>query len=196
MRNAPDNDDDLDYIIVAKDGRVWLARLFAVILVKIVQRRGIVLCPNYVLGEGALRQERHDLFIAHELAQMVPIMGENVYDQMRQTNAWTSALLPNADTAPLFTQLQEPRGIVSKFKKTVEFVLGGALGDRFEKWEMRRKIRKFAAQLETSIEGTLDESQVKGHFMDYGQWTMQNYQTQVDALGLQVPQHYGADAAD
>src|SRR5688572_10172908 len=54
MRNAPDERDDLDYMLVTAPRRVWLARAFSILLVRVVKLRGIVLCPNYVLAESAL----------------------------------------------------------------------------------------------------------------------------------------------
>ena len=75
MRNASADDDDLDYVLVTAPGRVWLARAFAIVLVRLAKRRGVVVCPNYVLAESALAQDKHDLFMAHEVAQMVPIYG-------------------------------------------------------------------------------------------------------------------------
>jgi hypothetical protein len=91
MRNAANARDDVDYVLVTAEHRVWLARAFAIVLVRLGRLRGITLCPNYVLAEGALEQERHDLFIAHEVAQMVPISGFDVYHTMRDCNRWVSA---------------------------------------------------------------------------------------------------------
>ena len=46
VRNAAAHDDDLDYVLVTAEGRVWLARAFAIVLVRLAQRRGVVVCPN------------------------------------------------------------------------------------------------------------------------------------------------------
>src|SRR5690606_16752064 len=49
VHNAAGPDDDLDYMLVTSANRVWLARAFSIILVRLAQRQGVTVCPNYVL---------------------------------------------------------------------------------------------------------------------------------------------------
>lgn len=190
MRNAPHHDDDLDYVLVTAPGRVWLARAFSILLVKLVQRQGVVICPNYVLSETALAQERHDIFIAHEVAQMVPIYGRPIYNDMRTSNRWVEAHLANAKTS--FYQVSEhsPSRAWRWLKRSAEFLLGGTIGDKLENWEYQRKLRRFAADLQTpNSAARLDDQQVKGHFRDHGHPVLQQYQERLrqydlDALSL------------
>lgn len=197
MRNAPHGDDDLDYILVVRDGRVWLARLLAVILVRLVRLRGPELCPNYVLSESSLAQENADLFMAHEVTQMVPVVGHDTYDKMRDANRWAAMFLPNADGAGFLETDQQPRRVGAVLKQMTEWMLSGPLGNWLERWEMRRKIRKLAPQTQTSIEMELDASRVKGHTMDYGQRTLARYLEGLRAAGLHdYSVTYGAEAAD
>lgn len=197
VRNAPDADDDLDYILVVKDGRVWLSRLFAVMLVRLVRMFGTELCPNYVLSESSLVQDRADLFMAHEVTQMVPIMGSDVYQSMRDNNAWSAFYLPNATGAGFIEPDHTPRRAYAVLKGFTELVLGGAIGNWLENWEMQRKVRKFAAQTQKSVEMKLDALRVKGHTMNYGQRTLAAYEAAVQAAGLLAkPEGYGAEAAD
>lgn len=196
VRNASSPDDDLDYMLVVREGRVWLSRLLAVVLVRVARRWDVEICPNYVLSEAALHQERHDLFIAHELTQMVPLVGHDVYTAMRQQNPWVFPLLPNATGAPTQEEDRRPRRIGALLKNVAEMALGGWLGDRLERWEMRRKLQKFQGQLQNSADVELDETRVKGHFMDYGTLTLQRYHDALVAAGLGQTARQGAEAAD
>lgn len=185
VRNASDNDDDLDYVLVTAPGRVWIARAFAILLVRLAKRRGVVVCPNYVLAESALLQERQDLFMAHEVAQMIPIYGITLYAAMRAENRWVEAYLPNAD-APLHAEAERIPGRGWRLlKQAAEFVLGGRLGDALEGWEYRRKLRRFAPDLQTpNSAAQLDAQHVKGHFNDHGHPVIQQYRERLRQYDL------------
>ncbi|MBE0691410.1 MAG: hypothetical protein IH587_14925, partial [Anaerolineae bacterium] len=98
VRNAVDS-DDIDYLIVTRVGRVWMARAFTIVLVRLARLRGVQLCPNYVLADDALLQERQDIFMAHEIAQMIPLYGRALYERMRRENGWVLEMMPNAQAA-------------------------------------------------------------------------------------------------
>ena len=183
MRNAQDG-DDLDYLVVTAPGRVWLARAFSIALVRLVKRRGVVICPNYVLAETALAQEPQNLFIAHEIAQMIPIAGPPVYARLRAANPWTASLLPNAGEP--FIRVGEARpGAWTVVKRAVECVLGGALGDRLERWEYRRKLARFAPDMATpGSAAQLDPAHVKGHFNDHGRRVLDAYGARIRSTKL------------
>lgn len=187
VRNASDNDDDLDYVLVTATRRVWLARAFAILLVRLGKTRGVVICPNYVLAVTALEQEKQDLFMAHEVAQMLPIYGIPLYEQMRARNAWVSAYLPNANQ-PYFTEAERLPGRGWRTLKGVaEWLLGGRLGDALEKWEYQRKLRRFADNLRTpNSAAVLDEQHVKGHFQDHGHPVMQEYEQRLRQYNLET----------
>src|SRR5512134_2299518 len=55
--------DDVDFLIVTAPGRVWLSRAFTIAIVRLARLGGARLCPNYLLAETALAQDRRDLFI-------------------------------------------------------------------------------------------------------------------------------------
>ena len=187
VRNAGSVQDDLDYLVVAQDGRVWLARLFAVMLVRLCRLWGVVICPNFVLAESALLQKRRDLFIAHEVTQMVPFVGHEVYQQMRLENEWVSPFLPNAKGAMYDEPDGQPRRLGKWMQRLGELMLGGFVGNWLERWEMRRKIRKFERHGSTGGEVKLDEQQVKGHFIDYGNLTLQRFQERLEQYALKLP---------
>lgn len=187
VRNASDSDDDLDYVLVTADGRVWLARAFAILLVRLAKIRGVKVCPNYVLAKSALEQDNHDLFMAHEVAQMVPIYGQQTYAAMRQRNAWVTETLPNA-TMPYFAvQERQPERGWATLKRTLETLLGGGIGDTLEGWEYRRKLRRFAGELQTpNSAAVLDDQHVKGHFKDHGHPIMQRYEQRLKQYDLEA----------
>ena len=172
--------DDIDYLIVTTPGRVWLARALTVVIVRVARLFGVGLCPNYVMSQSALAQQRRNLFIAHDLAQMVPLVGHAVYVQMRAANAWAFDYLPQAQ-APLRVEAEfGPRGWPARWQRAGEWLLGGRLGEALERWERERKLRKFAtvaAQFGSAAE--LDADRIKGHFDDHGDPILQRFHDRV-----------------
>jgi hypothetical protein len=153
--------------------------------VRIVRLLGVGLCPNYVLAETALVQSRQDLFIAHELAQMVPLTGVQLYEQMREVNDWSATMLPNAQ-GPYYTeQDRSPRGLGRLLQRTAEWLLAGPQGNLLENWERRRKQRKFDTEAhQPGASAEIDEQRIKGHFKDYGYPTLDQYRALLKAHKL------------
>ena len=186
MHNAANHEDDLDYILVTAPRRVWLARAFSIVLVRLARLRGVEICPNYVLAESALEQDKHDIFMAHEIAQMVPLYGYALYEQFRSANAWVSEQLPNADGVFYVEPERSPSGIGLIGKRGIEFLLSGNLGDWLEHWEYRRKLRRFEPDMKKPHSSAkLDDSHVKGHFNDHGHPVLQEYEERLEQYGLE-----------
>jgi hypothetical protein len=178
--------DDVDVLIMAAPGRVWLCRAFAVVLVRLGKATRSTLCPNYILAQDMLEIEPRTIYVAHEFAQMVPMYGFEVYRRLRSANSWIQDFLPNAGQ-PL-RPLPECRvGLVSNaLKRAAERFLSGRLGDRLEAWEMRRKIRKFARRGATDGNVVFDRRQVKGHFDDHGSRIEAKYQALLERYRLSL----------
>lgn len=194
MRNPGSIDDDFDYLIVTAPGRVWLARAFSVILVRLIRGlRGVVICPNYVVAETALLQSRHDLFVAHEVVQVVPLYGEQLYQEFRALNGWVFELMPNAADSfhcPGEHPIGHGWGAV---KRVSERLLAGRLGDALEAWEYRRKLKRFAVDLRIPHHTAhLDQTQVKGHFKSNAHPVLQKYHERLRAYGLLEAAHQHA----
>lgn len=185
---AVDNSDrhaDIDYLLVTANGRVWLARALAIAIVRLAERAGLTLCPNYILAERALSFDDRNLYTAREIAQMVPLAGFETYRRLRSANAWTHHFLPNAGNAPPAhagaDALPRPR------RRWSERLLNGAIGDRLDTWEMQRKIRKFNAQLhvnghEGGVEAAFSPDWCKGHFHDHARRILATYDDTLKTL--------------
>src|SRR6185503_10573665 len=63
---------DIDLLVVARAGRVWLCRRALIMCVRVARLFGDDLCPNYIISDQSLDLDQRDFFTAHELAQMVP----------------------------------------------------------------------------------------------------------------------------
>lgn len=176
-RNPAHTQDDFDYMLIVKPGRVWLARAFSIVLVRLARRRGIALCPNYVLSESDLTQQRQDLYIARELAQMQPLFGDA--SSFYAANEWATAYLPHLQALEAGAALPMPR-----WKQVCEWLLSGHVGNALEQWEYQRKSKRFQQQIQPTNAARIDNQQVKGHFQDHGAPILQQYQERLERFGL------------
>jgi hypothetical protein len=186
--NSRDAADDIDYLIVTAPGRLWLARFFAVMLTHVGHLRRVALCPNYLITLDALEQPDRSLFTAHELAQMVPLYGLDVYTRLMEANAWARAYLPNAFPAPPAVALVVLPEWVRACKAAIEGLLQGALGEHWEAWERARKIRRLRdrAGRAGTLAAQFNEHRCKGHMEDYGRRVAEAYAARLRTAGLKM----------
>jgi hypothetical protein len=173
MANPSRPDDDIDYMLIVEPGRVWLTRALAIIIVRLARLRGVELCPNYVLAADQLPQTRTDLYVAHELAQMLPIYGYDVYCQLLAANRWAWQMLPNHSAQPpssLSSIETRPR-----IKHVMERLLSGQLGKLLDALEYRRRSARFRQRANGQAAAIIDVHTVKGHFCDHGQRILEAY---------------------
>jgi len=101
--------DDIDLIIITKKNRLWLTRLFSILLLEILQLRRRPqdkqttnkICLNLFLDESSLQLplSQRNLYTAHEVAQIKPIFNtQSTYQNFLNQNSWVKTYLPNAIT--------------------------------------------------------------------------------------------------
>jgi hypothetical protein len=170
---------DFDYMLVTSPGRVWTARAFALLFNRFVRLFGRTICPNLIVSENALEWPMHDLYSARELCQMIPITGMNVYRRLLEANQWTKDFLPNAflDSGSLLPTVQK---LDSAFQMLLEFPLRGKLGDRFEQWEMHRKIARFRKQAGFGEETIFNSEVCQGNFHHHRKWTRESFEEKIN----------------
>jgi len=163
MNNA-DEAADLDYLVVTQPGRLWLCRALILALGRAAALRGVQLCPNYLVTECALEFPDQSLYAAHELAQMVPLAGWDVYERMRALNPWVGRFLPNAYGAPTLASVRIVPGPSSpRVQSVLEAALSTPLADRLEAWEGERKMRRLRAENQNNPEAAFSADLCKGH---------------------------------
>ncbi len=164
-------------MLITVPERVWTARAFALLFNRIVKLFGRTICPNLIISENALAWSQHDLYSARELCQMIPIAGMNMYRKLMLANEWVKDFLPNAWQTFEVSKTSE----VSS-SKLFELPLRGKLGDRFEKWEMNRKIARFSKQEGFGAETIFNSEICQGNFDHHARWTQEAFQEKIIAL--------------
>ena len=177
--------DDIDLLLVAAPGRLWLCRLMVLALVRLVRLLGDELCPNFLLAGDRLEIDgsAFPAYYARELTQMVPLFGARTYQALRLANGWTSRLLPNSNHVVRANLADWPSGFGGRFKRAAEALLSRPMFDCMEVFERRRKIAKLLARHSRErgiVEFTADRC--RGHFGPYVERMMTLFELRCAAL--------------
>lgn len=184
VNNPSSAQDDIDLLIVSQKGRVWLVRGQAVLLVRAVRQLGVTLCPNYVLADHVLDFGPPSLFTAHELAQLVPLYGWDLYRRILAINHWVAHYLPNAGAHG--EGEPEMGALLRSSKRVLEAALSWRPGDGLEEWEQRRKIPRLTqeAAARGGADALFTPDICKGHMGDHGAKILQRFAEALAAHGL------------
>lgn len=169
---AMDNTDegkDIDFMIVTEPGRLWTARAISLLMARIASLTGVSLCPNYLVTTNALQLPERSLYVAHEVAQMVPLSGLETYRELRRANSWTGDYLPNAAHEPGFPQTVKAVYQSLTIQRVLEFLFRLPFFVSFEKWEMNRKIKRLTREQSSSVESYFSADVCKGHIDRHGE---------------------------
>jgi hypothetical protein len=182
--DSADAGADIDLFLVTADGRLWLARRLVVGIVRLAALARVPLCPNYLVAESAIELDDRSVFVAHELAQIVPVGGEPGHAALVGRNAWAAAFLPNA-----FEPAAAGPGVVpvmprpGRARRIAEALLRVSLFDRLERWELARMRRHLSGGADAA-EARFDAERCKGHLVPNGRRALEAYADRLDALGV------------
>ena len=126
-----DEDGDIDLFVIAERGRLWIVQAATMVM-----RRGSLIwrervCPNYFLGTASLRIRDRSLYTAHEVAQLVPLVGRSAYLDFVDANRWVDELLPNADFVSRADR--SGSGVQPALARWLERLLGGKAGELLDR---------------------------------------------------------------
>lgn len=173
------NDADFDYMLVTRPNRLWTARAFVLLFGRLTRLWGHTICPNLIVTENFLEWHQQDLYSAREFCQMMPITGSDVYQVLIKKNIWIKGYLPNA-----YQELGNSRSKRkhSLLQTILEMILRGGLGNRFEQWEMQRKVARFSKQAGFGEETQFSAEICQGNFDHHKRWVQQMFQTKLLAF--------------
>jgi hypothetical protein len=168
-------EDDIDLFILAQPGRLWTCRLVVLAIVKLAARQGTELCPNFLLSTDHLQLTAHNLYVAHEVAQLVPLSRGPWYDAFLGANAWVAGMLPNALPSTRHVEATARAPWVGRMGGRI---LSAPLFDPLEQWEMNRKVRRLSARRAREGGDTAFAPHVcRGHFAAHDARVLNAYRT-------------------
>ena len=96
-KNFADERADIDYFVVTKANRLWIARTLMHLFKKLTFLVGKqhYFCMNYFVDEEALTIQEKNLFTAVEVATLIPVCGNGSMESFFTANAWIDYYYPN-----------------------------------------------------------------------------------------------------
>lgn len=155
--DTPSLRSDIDVVIVAKDGRIWLVRLIVTFLIAITgqwRHRKVAgkMCLSFFLTDKNLDLQKlykekgvwqePDPYLNNWTAVVAPILDrDGTADKFFEANDWVHDFLPNSFPYEGVGLRQVHSGLIARgWRRFWEFVWGGAFGDWVEKsvrwWQM------------------------------------------------------------
>lgn len=91
-------DGDIDYFIVTKHNRLWIARTLLHLFKKFTFLVGKEhdFCMNYFVDTSRLKIEEQNKFTAIEISSLIIQEGEDVFNAFLKENNWIKQFVPNA----------------------------------------------------------------------------------------------------
>lgn len=123
---------DVDLFLVTAPRRLWLVQSITMVLRRLGRLRlGIEICPNYLMTRDRLEIEDHNLYVAREIAQAVPLWGEDDYERFLAANRWISEFLPRVGLGDRRRAVRRPDR--PRATRLLEGILGGRAGDLLDR---------------------------------------------------------------
>ena len=139
-----DEDPDIDYFIITKPNRLWIARSLLIAFKKIFLLNSYkYFCLNYFIGQDNLEIEEKNLFTATEITTMIPVFGNHVKRNFFESNSWIKEFYPNFEV----DEMEDvPVNKTATLKRFLEFLLKGKLGDNLDTWFMNKTMKHWATK--------------------------------------------------
>jgi hypothetical protein len=132
---------DIDYFIVTKPGRLWIARSILIAFKKIfLLNSKKYFCVNYFVDTDHLEIPDKNIFTATEVLTLEPMYDAEVFQDFIRANSWATEFLPNAKTKSASNSNPKRNYFL---KSLVEFFLNGRLGESLDAYLMKLTINKW-----------------------------------------------------
>jgi len=140
-----DESGDVDFFIITKSERLWIARTLLIFYKKIfLLNSHKYFCVNYFIDENNLEIPDKNLFTATEILTLIPTFHSNLYHQFIAKNTWAFEFLPNKKTDNNINILYKTNVLKSFSEKLLDSKLGEKLDGLFMKLTIKKWKKKFS----------------------------------------------------
>lgn len=140
-----DSDGDIDFFIITKPKRLWIARTLLILYKKIfLLNSKKYFCVNYFISSESLKISEQNRFTATELITLIPVYGKEIFESFIRENIWTKNFFPNF----IPVELSDIKNIRKPWlSKTIEVLcntfFGSILDDLLRKITLKKWNSKF-----------------------------------------------------
>jgi predicted nucleotidyltransferase len=140
-KDVADEKADIDFFIITKANRLWIARTLMHLYKKLTYLTGRqhFYCMNYYIDEKALLLGDQNIFTAIELKTLKPVAGTATTTAFFDNNKWADGWLP----AAAFREQESADKKRSLFKKAAEWLMNNRLFDSVDNYLFRLTTRRW-----------------------------------------------------
>lgn len=139
-----DEKSDIDFFIITKKNRIWVARTLLILYKKIfLLNSKKYFCLNYFMSSGYLKVDEENRFTATEIATLIPLYGENTFNKFIQENKWVYSFFPNIDKNKKSIKKMSKGTLTRRIEKILNYKLGSYLEIFFMKITIKKWGKKF-----------------------------------------------------
>ena len=160
-KNYADPDADIDFFIVTKANRLWIARTLLHCLKKLSFLVGKQhwFCMNYFIDEKAMVIAEKNIFTATEVVTLKPVCGKGIYPLFFEANNWVFDFLPNhtaqtdvmttgAHTGNPYSNIEADNSYINRLDNYLMHITA----KRWQKKELRHKLNCKGDKIGLSID--------------------------------------------
>lgn len=131
-KNFADEHADIDYFIITKSNRLWIARTLLHIFKKnpFLKNRHRHYCMNYFVDEADLVIEEKNIYTATELFTLVPMAGNGSMKRFFEANGWSFIYFPNLS----LPEIKKENKPLPWYKSLLELFFNTRFGDWLENY--------------------------------------------------------------
>ncbi len=127
-------DDDIDFFIITRHNRLWLARTLLIAYKKMfLLNSKKYFCVNYFMSTNALEIAEKNRFTATEFVTLIPMSGNGIYCDLKKNNKWVLDYFPHFSNQ---TKISKPIN-KNTIKRVLEFMFKGVLGNWLDAYFMK-----------------------------------------------------------
>ena len=142
-KNVADDKADIDFFIITKANRLWIARTLLHIFKKLsfIAGRQNWFCMNYFVDEECLQIEEKNVFTAIELITLLPICGNGSLHDFFDANKWVHRYHPNHGWR---TGYIKKTTSCSKVKYYIEKIFSNKMGEWLDNYFLKLTTKRWS----------------------------------------------------
>ncbi len=152
-KGTMDADGDIDFFIVTKPGRLWLARTILIAYKKFfLLNSRKYFCVNYFIDTDHLAIPDQNLFVATELVFARPMYNTEIREQLISANKWINTFYPNWEA----NKQAIPALNITSWQARLENLFSGKMGEWLDERFFRITIRRWQKKFQHIQESDFD----------------------------------------
>lgn len=187
-KNFADEHADIDYFIITKADRLWIARTLLHLFKKnpLLKNRNEHYCMNYFVDEADLVIEEKNIYTATELFTIVPMAGNGSLKKFFEANSWSHSFFPNL----FLPTAREKKKHSPWYKKFIETLLNNKPGNWLDDYLFRLTTKRWKRKEEEQRLNTKGEKmglKTGKHFSKpnpifFHDWFMSKYKNKLNEV--------------